>query len=699
MQRDVSTLGWPSTGQLTEALARHCGMAATAGATAFSATPLAGIAEDPESACLQIGLEAEPVQLRGDQVLEQLGHAAPCVVRLRNLYLGLVECRRGRAVLLAPDLGVRRVRLDALRDALCRDAETPLEAEIDCILEDCAIPPARRPRARAALLRERLGIRQVGMAWQLRVPPGSSFARQVRGAGVAGRLAMLAAAHATEYGLWLISWWLIGSAALSGRIDWGWLFAWLLTMATIVPVRIFANWSQSVAGIGLGGLLKQRLLAGALELPAEHIRRKGAGQLLGCALEAETVEQLAVTGGLASAVAVLEIGMSGAVLALGAGGRVHVVLLAVWVAVSGLLTWRYGKRRDGWTGQRLDMTHDLVERMSGHRTRLAQLTPERWHDGEDQALDRYLENSKAMDRGNALLSGVVPRGWLILGLCGLAPAFLKADASAGPALAIGLGGVILAYQALRRLMAGTSQLVGAAIAWRQVGPLFRAAAQAAPAPGIAPGPAPAGLSERQTVLEAHDLTFRYPDRTEPALRGANLRIERGDWLLLEGTSGGGKSTLAGLLAGLRQPNSGLLLAGGLDRPTLGPAGWRKRVAAAPQYHENHILASPLAFNLLMGRHWPPKIEDLREAEAVCRELGLGELLERMPAGIMQMVGETGWQLSQGERSRVFLARALLQNPQLVLLDESFAALDPENLRQCLECVLRRAETLLVVAHP
>jgi ATP-binding cassette subfamily B protein len=80
-------------------------------------------------------------------------------------------------------------------------------------------------------------------------------------------------------------------------------------------------------------------------------------------------------------------------------------------------------------------------------------------------------------------------------------------------------------------------------------------------------------------------------------------------------------------------------------------------------------------------------------------MGLGPLIDRMPGGLMQMVGETGWQLSQGERSRLFMARALLQGGDLVVLDESFAALDPQNLRQALECVVRRAETLLVVAHP
>jgi ATP-binding cassette subfamily B protein len=71
----------------------------------------------------------------------------------------------------------------------------------------------------------------------------------------------------------------------------------------------------------------------------------------------------------------------------------------------------------------------------------------------------------------------------------------------------------------------------------------------------------------------------------------------------------------------------------------------------------------------------------------------------MPAGMQQMVGESGWQLSHGERSRLFIARALLQNPELIVLDESFAALDPETLRRALTTVTRRAQSLVVVAHP
>jgi ATP-binding cassette subfamily B protein len=182
------------------------------------------------------------------------------------------------------------------------------------------------------------------------------------------------------------------------------------------------------------------------------------------------------------------------------------------------------------------------------------------------------------------------------------------------------------------------------------------------------------------------------------LRELNLTIRGGERILLEGPSGGGKSTLAALLTGLRVPESGLLLLNGLDRHTLGPA-WHQIATQAPQFHENHILAGSLAFNLLMGRAWPADEHDLALARTLCDELGLGGLLERMPAGLQQQVGETGWQLSHGERSRIFLARALLQDAPLTILDESFAALDPETLQACLRCAADRARGLIVIAHP
>lgn len=111
-----------------------------------------------------------------------------------------------------------------------------------------------------------------------------------------------------------------------------------------------------------------------------------------------------------------------------------------------------------------------------------------------------------------------------------------------------------------------------------------------------------------------------------------------------------------------------------------------------------MLTETFLFNVLMGRKWPPDARDVREARAVCEELGLGPLLAKMPSGFSQMVGESGWRLSHGERSRLFIARAVLQAPDVLLLDESFGALDPESLRQAMTCVERRARTLLVITH-
>jgi ATP-binding cassette subfamily B protein len=346
------------------------------------------------------------------------------------------------------------------------------------------------------------------------------------------------------------------------------------------------------------------------------------------------------------------------------------------------------------------MTHALIERMVGHRTRLAQESPSSWHSGEDQELAAYLALSRCLDRTAALLMALIPRGWLLVGLLGLVPALVAGRATT-VTMAIGVGGTLLAYEACRKFAMGLGHLAGAALAWNQVAPLFAAATrpQVVTPPAYAlPPEEPLDDGRSAPLLEAHAIVFRHSGRRAAVLQECSLQMRLGDRLLLEGPSGGGKSTLASLLTGLRQPESGLLLLGGLDLPTLGTVGWRRRVVAAPQFHDNYIFTGTLAFNLLMGHRWPPHPADLQAAETLCRALDLGPLLDRMPAGLWQIVGETGWQLSHGERSRLYIARALLQSATVLILDESFAALDPETLHRVQQCVLKHATTLLVIAH-
>jgi ATP-binding cassette subfamily B protein len=373
------------------------------------------------------------------------------------------------------------------------------------------------------------------------------------------------------------------------------------------------------------------------------------------------------------------------------------VLLLVWIVLTIALVTAYWSRCTSWSRSRLTMTDDLVERMTGQRTRLAQEPPAHWHDQEDRLLADYVENSRRADAFVPWFSALLPRGWLVAGMIGVGYTF-TAGAAGPDRLAVLVGIVLIAFRAFRKFGMGAPLLVQAAISWRVAAPIVHAAdrPEAPTSPALAR--AASTLPDHRVLVEARELTFRYPHRAEAVLHGCALRIRAGDRIVLDGPSGGGKSTLASIMAGLRKPTSGVLLAGGMDRASVGADGWRRRVAMAPQFHENHLITGSLAFNLLMGRPGIITETDVQEAATLCVELGLGDLLERMPAGIMQLVGEGGWQLSHGERSRVFLARALLQNASLIVLDECFAALDGVNLQRALRCVEKRAPAVLAIAH-
>ena len=687
MTADFAALLWPSA-RIADALAA---LARESGFTTGNQKLEAGNV-DLEFAARSLDLEARPIETSYADFERLLPKLAPVLLRAPGIegesFLAILP----DSVVLSPDLQKVRMPPASIRSLLCGGKEAVLAQQAQEALQRAQVPAGRQSRAREAILREQLGRTAIRGIWLLRTAPGANFWRQLREARVPQRLAVLAGAHATQYVLWILSWWVVGSSVLSGRADRNWLWRWSLLLLALIPLRVLITWLQGRIAIGAGAKLKQRMFFGALRMEPDSLRHQGAGQLLGRVLESESVEALALSGGFLGSVAIIELLAASLVLAAGAGGLVHSLLLLAWLAFTGILARRYFTRNRAWTDERLAMTHDLVESMVGHRTRLAQLPSEQWHTGEDEALAQYLDSSRHMDRSTTALLAIVPRGWLVLGLLGLAPAFVAGASSIGR-LAVAVGGMLLAYRALKRLGAGAWQLAGAAVAWQRVSILYRSAMrpEALGLGRVTPG-------ADSPVVEARDLAYRYHDRQQPVLRDCSLRIRAGDRVVLEGPSGGGKSTLVSLLAGLRAPNAGQVLVDGFGFQDLGAVRWRQRIAVAPQFHENYVLTDTFAFNLLMGRPGVPGPADLQEAEDVCQELGLGGLLARMPAGMLQMVGETGWQLSHGERSRLYIARALLQGAEVVVLDESFAALDPENLKRVMECVARRAPSLLVIAH-
>ena len=626
--------------------------------------------------------------------------AIPAVVRVgagAGALLGIVGHDGGGTRVIARDGRPAVCDASALAAYLRAPAEAEARAGIDATVARAGIEAARRPAVVDALLRASLRAERVAEGERLR-PARPSMWSALRDAGVRGRVATAIAGYLAQLALVAGLWGLVGAAAVAAdaRRPVGLTAAGVIVaiVAALVGVRLVSSWTAGRLAIDAGGVLRERLLHGLLALDTESIRAEGIGQLLGRVVDTEALESLALGGGLLAAAGAFELVTGAVILALGVASGAQVPLLGVWCAVAAVLALRVQRALARWSAERIALTHDLVERMVGQRTLVAQQAAPLRHLEQEAALTKYAATGRTLDRAVALLAVAVPRGWLIAAVALLAPWLGVAGARAG-AFATSLGGTLLVYGAFRKLAQAFPALGAAVIAWRQVAGMFAGAGRSAPAPAPRQGAAPPGAA----LIAARDLGFRYPGRAEPVLSGLSLDVRRGDRVLLEGPSGGGKSTLAALLVGLREPDSGALSLAGVEQQALGLPRWRGRVGAAPQFHENHVFSQSFMFNLLLGRAWPPRREDVAEAEAVLRELDLGPLLARMPSGLEQLVGESGWQLSHGERSRLYIARSLLQPLDARVLDESFAALDPETLERVLACVLRRAETLIVIAHP
>ncbi|MFA0813668.1 ATP-binding cassette domain-containing protein [Microbulbifer epialgicus] len=697
---------WPVT-QLESALqtlARHCGLKpAISGCSAFEAGTDADSRLQASAEALDIQIER--VSCSYGELSQMLLQAAPALVRLRfddeEYFVALCGGNRRQLHLLTPALQLVEVCPRQVIAQLSHKQETPQRERISRLLDSANIQGRRRERATEALLKENLVGLQLDECWLLRQPAHRSFWQQLRLRGQHWQFTGMLACHTVQMALFMASWWVIGRAVLSGYIDTGWLTAWVLLVATQIPLSLLTAHLRGSVSVEVGTLLKQRLLASALRIDPGRVRHMGTGQVLGRVYDAENIEASALQGGFLLLLGMVEWLMAALVLMLGAGGPAHLLVVPLFLLIAIFLGRAQYHCRRRWTAQRLSMTDRLIEKMLGHRTRLIQQAQANWHRGEDRELSEYLQSSTEMDNSTVRMIALLPRIWLLLGAVGLVPAFVGGDVSSAQ-LAVAFGGILLGYRAVLKCMNGFTNALSALVAWEKVRELFALEAPQGVALASATrvsGADDDGHTVGQPVCYLRDLYFSYPNNEKPALSNCNLSIYPGDRLLLQGASGSGKSTLVNIITGFQEPSDGLLLINGYDRTSIGQDQWRKLVATAPQFYENHVLGDSFLFNLLMGDEWPPRKGSLRKAYTICDELGLTPLIQKMPAGMLQTVGEMGWRLSHGEMSRLFIARALLQNAELVVLDESFAALDPENLRMAVACVQKHANTLLVIAHP
>ncbi|HKH58972.1 MAG TPA: thiol reductant ABC exporter subunit CydC [Rubrobacter sp.] len=212
-------------------------------------------------------------------------------------------------------------------------------------------------------------------------------------------------------------------------------------------------------------------------------------------------------------------------------------------------------------------------------------------------------------------------------------------------------------------------------------------------PQVTDPPEPLSLPQDGT-LALDRVCFRYEEDGSPALRDVSFVLRPGSRVAIVGPSGSGKSTLVGLILRFWDPDSGEIRLGGRDVQEYSQEDLRSRIGVVSQ--DTHVFNDTVRNNLLLA---DPEADDASLHRAI-REAHLADLVEGLPGGLDGYVGEQGQRLSGGERQRLAVARALLKDAPLLVLDEATANLDTVTERELLGTIreLMRGRTTLQITH-
>ncbi len=196
-------------------------------------------------------------------------------------------------------------------------------------------------------------------------------------------------------------------------------------------------------------------------------------------------------------------------------------------------------------------------------------------------------------------------------------------------------------------------------------------------------------------ISIEDVFFSYPSRSDvTVLKGISFSIGQGEKVALVGHSGAGKSTITQLLLRFYETDQGRILVDGEDIRRHDLTAYRQHIGIVPQ--EVLLFGGTISENIAYGRHGASG-DEIREAARLANAL---DFIESFPEGMETLVGERGVKLSGGQRQRIAIARAILKNPKILVLDEATSSLDAESeslVQQALDTLMEN-RTTIIIAH-